>query len=388
MKNPAFPTLALALGLAAGLRAAPDPNWIDHDRDRPMATVIDPGTSSTQELPGKAPSDATVLFDGTDKSAWVAMDGSPTKWIVHDGALECVPGSGYVRTLQSFGDCQLHIEWAAPNPPHGVSQDRGNSGVFFGYDRYECQVLDSYQSKTYADGAAAAIYGQYPPLVNAARPPGQWQTYDIIWTAPRFDGDGKLLSKAHETVIHNGVLVQNNVELTGPTGWINRIPYSAHPERLPIALQDHGHPVRYRNVWVRELGNPRHKEFMLPESVLASYVGDYGKPKGTIAAVRRLPDGLLSLNFADRPLVMHAESPTHFYALSTDVQCDFEVKGTAKTVSITVGQDGEAMKFEIPAEVAAPAAPAAAAAAPVPAATPAPAANPAPAASPAAAPAH
>jgi hypothetical protein len=198
-----------------------------------MAVVVDPGTPSTLDQPGKPPSDATVLFDGTDASAWVAMDGSPTKWIVHNGAFECVPGSGYARTLQAFGDCQLHVEWAAPNPPHGASQGRGNSGVFFGFDRYEVQVLDSYQSKTYADGAAAAVYGQYPPLVNVCRPPGVWQTYDIIWTAPRFDDDGKLVSKARETVIHNGVLVQNNVELTGPTGWIGRIPYDAHPLRTP-----------------------------------------------------------------------------------------------------------------------------------------------------------
>jgi len=372
MKFPAIPALALVVASSAGLRALPDPNWIDHDRERPMATVIDPGTSSTQDQPGRPPSDAVVLFDGKDISPWVAMDGSPTKWIVHDGALECVPGSGYVRTLESFGDCQLHIEWAAPNPPHGVSQDRGNSGVFFGYDRYECQVLDSYQSKTYADGAAAAIYGQYPPLVNAARPPGQWQTYDIIWTSPRFDADGNLVSEAHETVIHNGVLVQNNVELTGPTGWINRIPYSAHPERLPIALQDHGHPVRYRNVWVRELGNPRHKEFMLPEALLASYAGDYGKPKCTVAQVRRLPDGLLCLNFADRPLVMHADSPTHFYALSTDVQCTFDFTDKSKVLRVTVGEDGEGMKFE---RMGTPASPT-----PVPPAAEAPAAAPAPAA--------
>ena len=346
MKIPAASAFTLALIASAGLRAEPDPNWIDHDRDRPMATVVDPGVASTQDQPGKAPSDAVVLFDGTDISQWVAMDGSPTKWVMHDGALECVPGSGYVRTLQSFGDCQLHIEWASPNPPHGVSQDRGNSGVFFGYDRYECQVLDSYQSKTYSDGAAAAIYGQYPPLVNVTRPPGQWQTYDIIWTAPRFDADGKLVSKARETVLHNGVLVQNNVELTGPTGWINRVPYKAHPERLPIALQDHGHPVRYRNIWIRELGNPRHKEFMLPNAVLDTYAGDYGKGKWNSVQIRRLPDGLLSLTLSGQEVVMHAESMTKFFGLSTDVQCEFDFANGAKNLSVTVGQDGEGMKLE------------------------------------------
>jgi hypothetical protein len=302
-----------------------------------MAQPITPATPSTQERPGQPPSDATVLFDGQNTSAWVAMDGSPTKWVARDGALECVPGSGYARTLQSFGDCQLHIEWATPTPPHGNSQGRGNSGLFFGYGRYEVQVLDSYQSKTYADGAAAAIYGQYPPLVNASLPPGQWQVYDVIWTAPRFDDDGSLTAKARLTVFHNGVLVQNDVELTGPTAWIGRAPYKAHNERMPLALQDHGNPVRYRNIWVRELGNPRHPEFMLPEATLASYVGDYGKPPGNVVKIRRLDDGLLSLSLAGFEVVMHAQSPTKFFATTTDVQCEFQ--DGAKKLVVSVGED-------------------------------------------------
>ena len=239
------------------------------------------------------------------------------------------------------GTASSTSEWATPSPAHGASQGRGNSGVFFGFDRYEVQVLDSYQNKTYADGSAAAVYGQYPPLVNVCRPPGQWQTYDIIWTAPRFDADGALISKARETVFHNGVLVQNNVELTGPTGWIGRIPYSAHPERLPISLQDHGHPVRYRNVWVRELGNPRKKEFRLPDALLDRYVGDYPRDATDIIHVRRLPDGLLKVTIADRDLVMHAASPTHFYALTTDVQCEFFVDGPKAAINYSVGEDND-----------------------------------------------
>src|SRR6478735_3064235 len=340
-KLPAVVVGSLVL-FSAALSAAPDPHWLGHDRERPMPAVVTPGTPSTQEQPGRAPSDATVLFDGKDISSWVAMDGSPTKWVVKDGALECVPGSGYARSLQSFGDCQLHVEWAAPTPPHGESQGRGNSGVFFGFGRYEVQVLDSYNNKTYADGSAASIYGQYPPQVNASLPPGQWQTYDIVWTAPRFDDDGKLKSKARVTVIHNGVLVQNNVELTGPTGWIGRIPYPVHPERTPIAFQDHGNPVRYRNVWVRELGNPRHKEFMLAEAVLDSYAGDYSAGK-----VRRLPDGLLSINVGGVDTVLHAESPTRFCALTTDVQVEFDVTGEKKQALVTVGEDyARAMHWE------------------------------------------
>lgn len=328
----------LTLG-AAALFAEPDPNWLGHDRDRPLPTPIAPGSFSSQEQPGKPPSDATVLFDGKDLSAWVAMDGSPTKWVIHEGALECVPGSGYVRSQQSFGDCQLHVEWAAPTPPHGDSQGRGNSGVFFGFGQYEVQVLDSYQNKTYADGSAASIYGQYPPLVNASLPPGQWQVYDIVWTAPRFDEAGNLLAKARITVFQNGVLVQNNVELTGPTGWIGRVPYKAHPPRLPIAFQDHGNPVRYRNVWVRELGNPRHKEFRLADALLESYVGDYGSGQTRTVKIRRLADGLLSLTLSDVELVMHAESPTRFYALTTDVQCEFDFSGGEKKLAVTVGED-------------------------------------------------
>lgn len=333
--------------LPSALLGAPDPAWLGHDRERPLPAIVTPGTPSTDQQPGTPPSDATVLFDGKDTSAWVAMDGTPTKWIARDGALECVPGSGYVRTLQSFGDCQLHVEWAAPVPPKEQSQGRGNSGVFFGAGRYEVQVLDSYRNTTYADGSAASIYGQYPPLVNAALAPGKWQTYDIVWTAPRFDDEGKLVSKARLTVFHNGVLVQNNVELTGPTGWIGRAPYQAHPLRLPISFQDHGNPVRYRNVWVRELGEPRKKEFMLPEALLESYVGDYGRGQWNSVKIRRLPDGLLSLTLAGSELVLHAESPTKFYALTTDVQCEFDVGGTHKRVAVTVGEDfSRAMRLD------------------------------------------
>jgi hypothetical protein len=338
MKTPAVSALGFIVASSAALLAEPDPNWLGHDRDRPQPAVVDPGTSSSQDQPGRPPSDATVLFDGSDTSQWVSMDGSPTKWIVNNGAFECVPGSGYARTLQSFGDCQLHVEWTSPNPPHGNSQGRGNSGVFFGYDRYECQVLDSYENKTYADGSAAAIYGQYPPLVNAMRPPGQWETYDILWTAPRFARDGHVLSKARETVFHNGVLVQNNVELTGPTSWLERAPYKAHPERLPIALQDHGNPVRFRNLWVRELGAYRHKEFMLPNSVLDSYAGDYPRGPHDMIQVRRAPDGLLSVAFGGVEFIMHAMSPTRFFAMTTDAQCEFSLKDGKKDVSVSVGE--------------------------------------------------
>ena len=233
-------------------QAQVDTRWKIHDPDRPAPPVTDPGTASTQESPGRAPSDAIVIFDGKDLSKWAHKDGSAAKWKVENGYFEVVPKTGYIYTREAFGDCQLHVEFAEPSPAKGEGQDRGNSGVFL-QGLYETQVLDSYQSKTYADGQAGAIYGQYPPLVNASRAPGQWQTYDIVFHGPRFDKDGKLLRPARETVFHNGVLVQDNVELTGPTANGKRPPYSPQPEKLPLALQDHNHPVRYRNIWIREL---------------------------------------------------------------------------------------------------------------------------------------
>jgi hypothetical protein len=304
--------------------AQPDPNWLDHDRDRPQPPVVTPGTPSTQEQAGKAPSDAIVLFDGKDLSQWCSMDGSPTKWIMRDGYMECVKGSGYVRTKENFGDCQLHVEWATPVPPHGEGQGRGNSGVFFGLDRYEVQVLDSYENKTYADGSAGAVYGQYPPLANVCLPPGQWQTYDIVYTAPRFDAEGKLLSPVRETVFQNGVLVQNNVELTGPTSWLERAPYHAQPEKQPISLQDHGNPVRFRNIWIRELGKPGKKEFTLATTLLDSYVGKYDRIEVTREG-NQLVARLEGVKF-----LLFAESPTKFFAKTTDVQIEFPGGGQGK----------------------------------------------------------
>jgi hypothetical protein len=226
--------------------------WKIHDLNRPLPAVIDPGTSSTQDLPGRSPSDAVVLFDGKDLSRWVHKDGSAAKWKVENGYAEVAAKTGYIYTRDSFGDCQLHVEFAEPVPPKGESQERGNSGVFL-MGLYEIQVLDTYENKTYADGMASAVYGQYPPLVNASRPPGQWQSYDIVFHGPRFDKEGKLTRPARVTVLHNGVLVQDNVELSGPTAHGERPPYKAQPDKLPLALQDHGNPVHYRNIWIREL---------------------------------------------------------------------------------------------------------------------------------------
>jgi hypothetical protein len=225
--------------------------WKIHDPNRPLPPVVDPGTASTQDAAGRAPSDSVVLFDGKDLSRWADKDGKPAKWKVENGYIEVAPGAGYLSTRDSFGDCQLHVEFAEPSPPHGESQERGNSGVFL-MGLYEIQVLDSYENKTYADGQASAVYGQYPPLVNASRPPAQWQSYDIIFHRPHFK-DGKVTRPARLTVLHNGMLVQDNVELTGPTAHGERPPYKPGPDKAPLQLQDHENPVRYRNIWIREL---------------------------------------------------------------------------------------------------------------------------------------
>jgi hypothetical protein len=223
--------------------------WPQHSMERPKPPVVRPGAPA---LPVPPPADAIVLFDGKDLSKWQDAQGNAARWKVADGAFEVVSGTGSVVTRAAFGDVQLHIEWMAPAPARGEGQDRGNSGVFL-MGKYELQILDSYNNVTYADGQAGAIYGQFPPLVNASRPPGEWQSYDVVFHRPRFDASGKVVSPARFTVLHNGVLIQDNVALVGPTANMRQPPYEAHADKLPLSLQDHGHAVRFRNVWVRAL---------------------------------------------------------------------------------------------------------------------------------------
>lgn len=225
--------------------------WPVHSLDRPRPPIVDPGPAGP---PSPVPEDAIVLFDRNDLRAWRGADGSPAGWTVGDGYFQVAAGAGPIETRQAFGDVQLHIEWATPAEVEGNGQERGNSGVFLmGF--YEIQVLDSYHNLTYADGQAAAVYGQQPPLVNASRPPGEWQTYDIVFHRPHFNGDGSVASPARVTVLHNGVLVHDDVALRGRTAHMREPEYAVHEDRLPLRLQDHGNPVRYRNVWIRQLGD-------------------------------------------------------------------------------------------------------------------------------------
>ncbi len=207
--------------------------------------VVTPGENNSP------PSDAVVLFDGKDLSQWQASSGGAPKWTIKEGA--ATVRGGDIRTKESFGpDYQLHVEWAEPEKVTGESQGRGNSGVFLA-DRYEVQVLDSYQNATYWDGACGSLYKQWPPMVNACRKPGEWQTYDIIFESPRFDDHGKLQKPGYVTVLQNGIVVQNHSELEGSTAWDQAPHYEPHPLKQPIHLQDHGNPVRYRNIWLREI---------------------------------------------------------------------------------------------------------------------------------------
>lgn len=259
----------------------PEPvRWKAHDMSRPQPQAISPVHPNF----APPPAGAVVLFDGTDLSSWES-NGEAARWNVQDGYFEVAPGTGAIRTKDGFGDVHLHIEWEAPSPPRGEGQNRGNSGVFL-MRRYEIQVLDSYNADTYADGQAGAIYGQYPPRFNASLPPGEWQSYDIFFRRPGFDEEGGLLEAARVTVIHNGILIQDNQELWGGTAWLKYSTYEKHSNSEPIELQDHGSPVRFRNVWALRL-----PDLMAPDSSYAMidtfemtvqqldrYMGVYNRP--------------------------------------------------------------------------------------------------------------
>lgn len=265
--------LATFAGLAASIAASgaeqlgykdtpiiPGTTWHVHDGDRPQPRVVTSGATFSHRA--AAPSDATILFDGKDLSQWSDARGGEAKWKVADGIFETVKGTGMIRTRGKFADFQLHLEFATPSAVSGSSQGRGNSGVMIN-GMYEVQILDSYHNPTYPDGQAGALYGQQPPLVNASKPPGEWQSYDIIFESPRWDAAGQLAKKAAVTVIHNGVILHHRHEYFGRTDGIGGMPHKAlgsygapHPPAVFIELQDHSNPVRFRNIWIRELSAP------------------------------------------------------------------------------------------------------------------------------------
>jgi hypothetical protein len=245
---------ANAAGIPSFYGDPPDAHhpWAIHDPNRPQPREVTAGTFSTPEQPGKPPSDAVVLFEGTDLSKWESgKNPGPARWLVKDGYMEVVASTGDIRTKEEFADCQLHVEWAAPKKVEGSSQGRGNSGIFL-MGACEIQVLDTYQNVTYADGHAASVYGVNPPMVNALRPPGEFQVYDIVFRRPIYR-EGKVVDPGYVTVFVNGVLVQDHTPLEGPTGHMKRTQPGPFPEKGPLKLQDHGNPVRFRNIWYRPL---------------------------------------------------------------------------------------------------------------------------------------
>jgi hypothetical protein len=288
--------VALAAAQGVALTDSAPSRWRQHELDRPHAPPVAPASTL-----GAPPADAIVLFDGRDLSSFVAgrppapgapaVAPAPPTWKVENGYVEAVPRGGSLRTKESFGDIQLHAEWATPNPPMLTGQNRGNSGIIL-MGQYEIQVLDTYgRTDTYADGAAGSIYGQYPPLVNASRPPGEWQTYEIYFRRPRFRSDGSLQESARVTVVHNGVLVQNNEIIYGPTAPTPPYRYAAHADALPLTLQDHGQPVRFRNIWVRRIGErPEPPPGYVPNAAaltpaqLQGMAGRYWRPRPATGA--------------------------------------------------------------------------------------------------------
>lgn len=283
MSRSALAQREMMIGDVSGFKdtpVQPGGKWHVHDPERPQPVIVTPGTFSTEEQPGKPPADAIVLFDGKDLSQWQDKKGNPAPWRLENGAM--IAAKSDIVSKQEFGDIQLHVEFCEPAPGRGSGQGRGNSGVFL-MDKYEVQVLDCYENKTYADGATGGLYGQHPPLVNACLPPGQWQVYDITFTAPRFEtnntvkltretgrramspsiprlqrtgGNVVVKTPAYVTIMLNGAIVQNHQSFRGPTGWRILAKYTPHGPAGPIGLQFHNNPVSFRNIWVRPIETP------------------------------------------------------------------------------------------------------------------------------------
>ena len=316
---------------------------MNRPRPQPVAPV-------QMNLPVPPPPDAVVLFGGNDLSGWQQPNGSATRWKVENGYFEVQPGTGAIRSKEEFGDAQVHVEWASPNPPKGTGQDRGNSGVFL-MGRYEVQVLDSYRADTYADGQASAIYGQYPPLFNATRAPGEWNAYDIYFRRPRFAANGSLLEPARITVVHNGILVQNNEIIRGLTTWLKSAPYQAHGDQGPIELQDHGHPVRFRNIWVRRLperaqppaGYAAERATQIPAARLDRYVGRYGRPGGFSVVITRRGNELWA-EMAGQTQQIIPVSETEFVTTYTSGRLVFAQDAQGNPTGVTFHMGGAQMQ--------------------------------------------
>lgn len=357
--------LALALTLGACSSTAPPPpiaeaparphapappGWLQHDMDRPQPPRVEPAANLDTRFPVAPPGDAVVLIgpDGAGLDNWETDGGEPAPWRVADGSLVVEPGTGGIRSKESFGDVQVHIEWMPAAEPGKDGQNRSNSGLFLADGRYEVQILDVWDNQTYADGRAAALYGQYPPLANATRPPGEWQAYDVFFRLPRFSDGGELLEEARMTVVHNGVLVQNNEVLPGTTIWLESLPYAPH-DGGRIGLQDHGSPVRFRNLWVRRLPEREappagYAQFDAADLTAAErdrLVGSYAREEGGTFVIERLDDGLgLSMPWRPGVLPLVPLSPTSLQLQNTAGRFDVALDDAGAVTGLTFTMGG------------------------------------------------
>ena len=344
MKKQAILVLFCAGSLNLQVLAQLPSGWKSHDMARPRPPVVRPAELS---LPVPPPSDAMVLFDGHDLSRWRSLDGGPAGWKVENGYMEVSKSAGSIRTKEIFGDVQLHLEWSVPQSDEG-GQVAGNSGLYL-MGQYEVQILNSYQTETYADGQAGALYGQFPPLVNASRSPGAWQSYDIVFRRPRFDPNGGLLQRARVTLFHNGVLAQDSTELVGPTDWLQPKPYTSHPDQLPMMLQNHGSPNRFRNIWVRRLreyaepGPAGPVKPIIPMSAeqLAAYTGTYEYERGGELVIWFEDGVLLTSPYASKRLELVPRSQREFELRWTAAHFVFDLDSKGHPTALTFHIGGE-----------------------------------------------
>ena len=330
-------SFAILTGFQTNAMAQLPNGWKAHDLERPQPQVVTPGASSNE-----APNDAVILLGGEKLTGWSDENGKPTKWKYADGVLESVKKAGFIYTVEKFGDCQLHLEFATPTNVKGDGQGRGNSGVFFYDGDFEVQVLDNFENETYADGTVGALYGQHPPLVNAARGPGEWQTYDILFRRPRFNEDGTLKSPARLTVLLNGILVQDAAELYGPTVWLQVGEYKNKGDAARISLQDHGNPVRYRNIWVRRLAEtppvpptPR-PTIELTDQQMKNYIGKFGRIE-----VKEMDGELFAVMFKKFfPLQVHSLTEMSFEKTAGEIRFELDDQGKAIACKGTIDATG------------------------------------------------